>query len=293
MSKKALIVGLGSIGNRHAKILNEMKFVNWDVYAWRPNKDVCTYENDVAEFNCHPREISTRFDLIIISNPTDCHLTTLNDMLDTYEDCKPNILVEKPLCYPNDSNLYELDKVIEKAYMIDAEVNVGYNLRYCSPFAKVKDSINLGKLSKTYTHTAVCKTDSFSWESERSLDHVALELSHEIDYLIYLFGPIINAKVMSSEWRLHESVFLADFRHVSGFMSRVNLDLLSDVEVREFQWVDDYGFNQTSKIDQHSIDASYKKQLERLTTETPHHMKRNNIVNSRQTSYILYNTLNS
>lgn len=284
--RRALIVGLGSIGRRHAQILHDQ---GWEIYAWRMNHNTRGTRGNgmhgVKDIFCEPNQVHASYDLIIISNPTSHHVSTIWDILEMFEGVKPTILVEKPFCLPHDFDTNQLNKIIEKAFLINADIHVGYNLRYSIPIMNLKNRVVCDRINKTHVHTAVCKTDAIKWPGwpfNRKLDHVTMELSHEIDYLIYLFGRVKYVEVISSAWEFSKIMLVAEFEHVSGYMSRVELDLFADVEERCFRWMDHNGENKVTRIGQEYIDASYIHQL-RSITDLAQKFYLNRLIDSRHT----------
>ena len=84
---KCLIIGFGSIGERHAEVLNRLGF-EINVISKRKDLNFLT-RKEIESFNLN------EFEYVVISNSTENHFNTLL-AVDKYFKTKA-ILVEKPL----------------------------------------------------------------------------------------------------------------------------------------------------------------------------------------------------
>lgn len=191
--KKTLIIGAGSIGLRHARILGDFGCLIAMV-TQRSDIELPVYrntENAIQEFNP---------DYIIIANETNKHLLELEKI------CKLTsgkiVLVEKPI--------FEQVKKFNKIKLnnfLKNNIYVGYNLRY-HPFIKyIKELIIKEKFLSCNIYVGQYLPN---WRSDReytlsySSDFkkgggVLLELSHEIDYLRLFFGKCIESNTFNEK----------------------------------------------------------------------------------------------
>lgn len=290
--KRALVCGLGSIGRRHSKILLDM---GWEVDAWRHEHPIDYLK--VPQYTTYISHIWNKgdvargkhdYDLVIISTPTEHHMDKAIEVFEMFEDVNeyPNMLIEKPLCLPNSKDMEKLSALIENIYIGGALYYVGYNLRYDSGVRHVLDRVNQGYVSKTAVHEAVCKTNVQKWGSSRPLDHVVLELSHEIDYLIYIFGQVQKICIRSKAFGFNESLFIAEFHHATGYVSRVILDYFSDTEDRYVKWYDLGGsanYVQVGKIK----DETYITQMKYITQRSCASHAENQLLDSLHTTDVI------
>jgi len=179
VSIKALVIGYGSIGKRHADILSKLGvFKNVSVLSRQTGLPYETI-NDLAEIsNLNP-------DYVVIASPTSLHHEHLKFLEDNLEGRK--ILVEKPLFGS------KIDQEIQHN-----QVFVGYNLRFHPLLQKLKDYI---KNRKLWNINVFCGSYLPEWRTGRDYRQtssamqdlgggVLLDLSHELDYLQWLLGPI-------------------------------------------------------------------------------------------------------
>ena len=177
--KKSLIIGYGSVGKKHEKILNKIG-LETHIYSRRNLKTIVSFQN-----LSHAIE-KVKPDYIIVANETSEHLKTLN-ILEQYNIKK--ILVEKPIFDNLDHNLK----------FNDTQIFVGYNLRYHPLIAKLKEYLKKQKI--LLVDIKVGFPTSLIGEKDRDYFKAILaqkklgggvlrDLSHEIDYFLWIFGGV-------------------------------------------------------------------------------------------------------
>ena len=180
MAKKALVVGFGSIGKKHAQILTSLGLQVSIV----TKQNILQFESFNSLGEIKHLEV---FDYIVISTETSKHSEILNNLLERSFDGK--VLIEKPLNSPG--------KLINNGL----EIFVGYNLRFLSSLSVLRKYIS-GK--KIILVDSYCGSHLKSWRKENSDSYsnyrsqgggVLMDLSHEIDYVSWIFGnlELINA----------------------------------------------------------------------------------------------------
>jgi CMP-N,N'-diacetyllegionaminic acid synthase len=190
---KALIIGFGSIGRRHAQILGSLLGKN--------NVSVLTKQDEI-EFNSIDsidKIDSLDPDYVVVATETSLHL---KHALNLEKMCRKKVvLIEKPLF---DKNVKE--NLANNHYL------VAYNLRFHPLINLLKKKINEEKIISA---KAVCHSFLPNWrtnieyQESTSASHakgggVLLDLSHEIDYMQYILGDLsvgysINKKVSNLE----------------------------------------------------------------------------------------------
>lgn len=171
---KVLIIGYGSIGKRHAEIMEEnnkevtiftsrqLKISNKIINAWDEIHDINYY------------------DYIIVANETSKHLSTLKRLTELNYSGK--IMVEKPLFndYCNDNFNHKQN------------IFIGYNLRFHPIIRKIKTLIKEEKILSIQCYTGQYLptwrpgTDykkSYSADVKKG-GGVLRDLSHELDYVL-------------------------------------------------------------------------------------------------------------
>lgn len=173
---KAVIVGYGSIGQRHTRLLENLGILTVVVSrrSISDKKSYLTIEEAIT------RE---KPDYIVVANETYLHEETLTKLQDIGYDKK--ILVEKPLFSTQSEKKFEFSSLY-----------VGYNLRFHPIIQKLyellKDEkvISVNAYVGQYLPTWRPNTDySKGYSSDVTKGGgVIRDLSHELDYLHFLFG---------------------------------------------------------------------------------------------------------
>jgi len=193
--KTVLIVGLGSIGKRHAGLIKS-NFPNIDIIALRHKK--CN-SHDIEALGLHKcvtsviEAIELNPQVAIISNPASKHI----EIAKTLASRGVNLLIEKPI---SDSSK-GVQELIDFCYQNNVALMTGYNLRFLPSLIEFKKQINSEKVGKILSIRAEVGQYLPSWRLESDYRNevsaqkkmgggALLELSHEIDYLLWIFGKI-------------------------------------------------------------------------------------------------------
>lgn len=171
----AVVIGLGSIGQRHARVLNELGHGVATV-SRRGGGDYPSIAKALA---------AGRPEYVVVATETSEHAKSLQQLAEA--DFLGTVLVEKPVfAYPQPVPDYPFARLL-----------VGYNLRFHPVMAAFAERL-AGR--QAITVSAYVGQDIRDWRPGR--DHrttasatqqagggVLRDLSHELDYLLWLFGP--------------------------------------------------------------------------------------------------------
>ena len=193
--KTVLIVGLGSIGRRHAGIIRSL-FPNINIIVLRHKQ--CN-DGDIKALGLYKcvtsvnEAIELNPQAAIISNPATKHIEVAKKLASK----SINLLIEKPI---SDSSK-GVQELIDICYQNKVILMTGYNLRFLPSLIEFKQQIHSRKIGKIYSVRSEIGQYLPSWRPEvdyrkgvsaqKSLGGGALlELSHEIDYLSWIFGRV-------------------------------------------------------------------------------------------------------
>lgn len=202
--KKIIFFGLGSIGMKHLGILKDIekeKKEKFDIYSFQRDKSKENIEG--IRFVYGWDEIKKiRPDIAFITNPTDLHIETANLCAEEGMD----LFIEKPISTDSKSAMKDIDNLEKKVRDKRLKSYVAYCLRFHPAIKWMKEYLS----EKKPLHIRVINSSYLpDWRPGRNHKEiysshknqgggVILDLSHELDYLSYLFGNISEMKVNSS-----------------------------------------------------------------------------------------------
>ena len=191
MFERILIVGYGSIGQRHLRVVRSA-LPNADIRVLRRSATaqaiegvnaVCTQLQDALAFS--PQ-------LAVIASPASEHLQAATALVS--QGC--HVLIEKPLCLP-DEDIAKF--IVACKAKPEVAVQVGYNLRFLDSLRHFRQLILENTLGKVLS--VRCEVGQYlpdwrpgqdyrnSASAQRVLGGgVLMELSHELDYLQWILG---------------------------------------------------------------------------------------------------------
>ena len=226
MASRALIIGYGSVGKRHAQILKSMDDIS--CISVLSSQEMIPFETitsleDISSWDP---------DYVIIASSTALHYEQLCFLENNLQGKK--ILVEKPL--------------FDSKYALDVKNNqvfVGYNLRFHPILQKIRkftSGINLWNIQIycgsylpewrpgiDYRKSSSAKKDSGGG--------VLLDLSHELDYTKMLAGPMIIehavCKKISDLEIETEDLLLLSGKTLDGANIHISLNYFSRIPIRQ------------------------------------------------------------
>ena len=192
MINRILIVGYGSIGKRHLRIARElMPLADIRILRHKDTNEIPEYADGI--FSAIEEAIFFAPQLAVISNPAPFHITSSQALA----EAGVHLLIEKPLS----SSLDGVENLIEICKERRVILMTGYNLRFMPSLQFFKEALDKGVVGKVLS--VRCEVGQYlpSWRSgvdyrggvsaRKGLGGGALlELSHELDYLRWIFGEI-------------------------------------------------------------------------------------------------------
>ena len=193
-NKKIVVIGYGSIGKRHAKNLIKLGIKPYILTKY-PDKLNAVFLKNIDGIK------NEEIDYCIISSPTGRHLDDLKKCLLLHKTPK-KILLEKPI----ESSYLKAKEIQKIALAHELDVYTGYNLRFLDIFDHVKKFVK-EKKDVIRIVEIVAGQDLKGWKPYRDYTQlysahrdqgggVDLDLSHEIDYALWLFGSDFKDKII-------------------------------------------------------------------------------------------------
>ena len=259
-----LFIGLGGIGQRHLRILNEL-FPEYKITAYRKNKrtfEICDNlkinkrvniedKYSIISFNSIDQALKSSPDFAIVSNPTSLHVSTALQLAKE----KIPILIEKPLSDSTEG----LDELVHLSEVNNTFIMVGYMMRF-NPCAKLlKQYIDDGALGRIYNIIINVNSYMPSWHEYEDYKEfyagrkdlgggVILTEIHEIDLLHWFFGPpirvtAIGGKMSNLDIEVEDtvSVIMEQNHNKHTFPISINMSFVQKTPLRDFLILGEYG----------------------------------------------------
>lgn len=307
-----LIIGAGSIGERHIEVLQSLGYHNLHVYRQRmlPLRNVAT--DSVHCFTDFTEIDSIKPYAAVICTPTAHHLSDVKVCIER----GIHVLVEKPLA----SEIIDTDSLVQTASQQNVLIQVAYMLRFHPIMQQLKSIIqsnHFGNLLSFSTYWGEYLPHWHPWEDYRNSyaaqkalgGGAALTLSHDLDIVNWLVGdlPIHWQRTFNYRSDLEVDVeagasFLMEY--AGGITGVVQLnyyqkipkrtyDFVFDEAVVEFDYfqnkmtirtesgvevVEDKGFERNEMFRQQTLAFFKNTQLEKRNTLTQQYLTESDII---------------
>ena len=189
---RVLIVGLGSIGKRHLRLAREL-LPSADIRVLR--HQVCDSIPEQANgcFSSLEQAIDFAPQVAVIASPATLHLSVAQPLA----QMGVHLLVEKPLS----ATLEGVRQLLEACHEQKSVLLIGYNLRFLPSLQQFKTLLNESAVGRLLS--VRCEIGQYlpSWRPDTDYRQgasarrelgggVLRELSHELDYLRWIFGEV-------------------------------------------------------------------------------------------------------
>ncbi len=189
---RVLVVGLGSIGKLHLRLAREL-LPHADIRVLRRGEGELLLEHANGVFSIMDQAIAFRPQIAVIANPAPFHLSVAQSLA----DAGVHLMVEKPLSIAAEG----VQRLIESCRSRGLVLLTGYNLRFLPSLQHFRDLLEQNVIGKVLS--VRCEIGQYlpSWRQDVdyrqgvSARHdlgggALLELSHELDYLRWIFGEV-------------------------------------------------------------------------------------------------------
>ena len=187
---KICFIGLGSIGTRHLKNIAEIleeKGLDYSIDALRTtynrlDKEVAKYIH--GEFH-NIEDLPVDYDVAFITNPTCLHYTTILSM----QERAKHLFIEKPVF---DKISYDINQLKREGRVFYVACPLRYTnvIQYLKKYLVDKNIYSVRVICSSYLpewRKDVDYRKTYSAQTELG-GGVSIDLIHEWDYLVYLFG---------------------------------------------------------------------------------------------------------
>ena len=237
MINRVLIVGLGSIGLRHLRLVRQL-LPNAEIQILRHQKTSVIPEFSDSCVSTIAEALKFSPQVAVIANPATFHLKTAHSLA----KAGVHLLIEKPLSNSVDG----ISELIKTCKVGNTTLATGYDLRFLPSLQYFRETIGSRIIGEVLS--VRCEVGQYLPTWRPSSDYrqgvsakktlgggVLLELSHEIDYLRWIFGDVewVRAtlgKQSNLEIDVEDSAFLtigfvpnSDRKQI---LSTVNLDFI-------------------------------------------------------------------
>ena len=201
---KVVIIGFGSIGQRHCKNLLDKS--NAEIFLCT-KQNTRNFKNNKRIQNLPSLEkcLKNQPDIGLVCNTSNLHVQTAIKLAKN----RCHLLIEKPLSNSL-KNITTLLSLVEKNKIITL---MGFNLRFHPCLIKVKQLLSKNKIGRViYVHA---ENGSYlpDWHPEENYKKsypsrnalgggVVLTCLHEIDYLYWLFGDVKEVSAITGKFKI-------------------------------------------------------------------------------------------
>ena len=246
---KYLIIGCGSIGQRHMENLTTM--MAEEIIAYRTRKKPVRKledENHVKMYSNLTEALDQNPDAVLVTNPTSLHIQSAISA--AKHGC--HLFIEKPIS----NTLDGIDELINIVHKKNLVVLIACNLRFhpCLQFIKKSlDEKRIGKVISARVQMGQYLPDWHPWDDYRTMysaqqslgGGIILDAIHELDYISWLLGDV--TQVFSFSDKLSnldidtEDVAEILLRFKSGAIAEVHLDYVQRYPSRSCEIIGEEG----------------------------------------------------
>ncbi len=230
------VIGHGAIAERHRQNIKKL-IPNAKVICLSSRGNILNEDPIYSDLQVANIEDLIKYDIkfVVVASPSSLHLEHSKPLI----EAKIPILLEKPIC----SNLQDSKEIISLVNNNATPIAVAYCLRFMPSLNFVKDIISSNKIGPVHSVNIVSGQFLPNWRPTKNYKDsvsaninlgggVLLELSHEIDYIRFLFGDLNlqfaslrNSKTLSLDV---EEIADLTFSNSTNTIFNMHLDFLQD-----------------------------------------------------------------
>jgi predicted dehydrogenase len=230
--KNILLIGMGNMGKKYLKIISS-NFPTIKISLCRSRENFNQIDKTFRNYRVFDNiadAIKSRPDFAILCNPSSFREKIMKNLIQNNID----ILLEKPVS----NSIKNIKKFLGMSKSKKLKILVGYNLRYLNSlkfFRRLIQKKSIGSWIKVHSEVGEniknwrgSKNFKFSASFQKKLGGgVLLELSHEIDYLNWIFGPLKWVQAQTIKNNFHNSNVEHSANLIFGTKIKSNQNLIS------------------------------------------------------------------
>lgn len=243
---RLLVAGLGSIGQRHTRLLAERPDVDLllcDPVAAHRTEAQATLARPALEFDTFEAALTAKPDLVFLCTPNPLHVPMGLAALAAGAD----VFVEKPIA----DTVFEAEQLVRAAGTAGRLLHVGYMFRFDPGLLALKRIVDDGGIGtlcggRAMLGSYVTLLNSRERDKETRPGSLILDYTHEIDFIRWFFGEVADvqaagATVRGLERQAFPNLFQALLRMASGALVQLHLDYVQFPQRRIFELYGDRG----------------------------------------------------
>ena len=244
---RVLIVGLGSIGRRHARLLSGRTDVELHICDTVPENRSQTLglllNSPAGTYSVFSEAIKAKPDIAFICVPNHLHVPLGLQAIEEGVD----VFVEKPIS----DSLDAARNLVDAAESSGRFLQVGYMLRLDEGLCKLKKIVETGGVGNLVGGRAMIGTyitllNAKSPDRINQLNSLIVDYTHELDFIRWFFGDVTDVMAMSSQigdmgLKPQPNVFQMILKMNNGALVQVHMDYVQFPQRRLFEIYGDRG----------------------------------------------------
>jgi predicted dehydrogenase len=244
---KVLVVGLGSIGLRHARLLSEREDIELSICEMaEENRERAVSVLSVSKLVAYgdlAHALREEPEVVFVCVPDKFHVPVGMQAIESGAD----IFVEKPVS----DSIERAKSLVAAAAKLKKFMQVGYMLRLDEGLLKMKSVVESGGLGNLVGGRAMIGTyitllNAKSNDREVNRNSLIVDYTHELDFIRWFFGNVIEVKAMGTstgemEKRPEPNIVQMLLKMEDGALVQVHMDYIQFPQRRIFEIYGDKG----------------------------------------------------
>jgi predicted dehydrogenase len=298
---KALVIGCGSIGERHLHNLKKIGIKNIAIFDMdRKKVETLSRKYLTQKFDSLESALSFKPDFSVICTYPSSHLEIANQCINHGS----HIFIEKPIS----SNIIGVQSLLKKADSRKLKVTVGYNLRFDPALLMIKGKLSRFEISRPLSISSEWGHNIKLWRPGKKYQNhyilrkgsgIILDDSHEYDYMRWLLDDEIQSvycqTMQSNSIKTEtESLAIMMFKFRKGTIGNLVIDYMRPNYERKCQIIGEKGSLKWNFSIQNGSWKNYNNKANSSITTIllENHVNKNNTFRIRSNDMYIYEMRN-